>query len=72
MRLAQLSFIIISLVILSEAKNLSAKCYTLSYEPVTITVTFFNYSGDYVKRKTAIWQEIDWSREMAGDESNST
>jgi len=71
-RLAQLSFIDIYLVILSEAKNLPAKCYTLSHELVTISLTFFNYNRDYVKRKIAIWQEIDWSREMVGDESNST
>jgi hypothetical protein len=58
-RLAQLSFIDTYLVIMSEVKNLSAKCYTLSHELVTIAVTFFNSNGDYVKEKTAIWQEID-------------
>jgi len=66
MRLAQLNFIDIYLVILSEEKNLSAKCYTPSHKPVTIAVTSFNCNGDYVKRKIAIWQEIDWSREMVG------
>ncbi|GAG20025.1 unnamed protein product, partial [marine sediment metagenome] len=24
-------------------------------------VTCFSYNGNYVKRKIAIWQEIDWS-----------
>ncbi len=61
MRLAQLSFIDIYLVILSEAKKLSAK---QSYEPVTMAVTSFNFNGDYVMRKIVIWQEIGWSRQM--------
>ena len=63
-RLAQFSFIEISLVILSEAKKLSDKCYTPSHEPAITAATYFRFNGDYVMRKIAIWQEIGWSRQM--------
>jgi len=29
-----------------------------------MAVTSFNFNGDYVMRKIAIWQEIGWSRQM--------
>jgi hypothetical protein len=72
MRLAKLSFIDIFLAILSEAKNLSAKCYTQPHEPVTIAATSFN-NGCYVKGKISVWQEIDWpklGRESPGGINN--